>query len=155
MRLLYLTAGAANMYCGSCLRDNALAAELMRRGHDVLLVPVYTPTLTDERNVSREKVFFGGISVYLQQHSAVFRKTPWVVDRLWDSISALKLASRRSIHVAPASLGALTISMLKGERGNQGKELDKMLYWMREQAPPDLVTLPNSLLISFAGPVKR
>ena len=53
MRILSLTAGAAGMYCGSCLRDNALAAELMARGHDVLLLPVYTPTRTDEENVSR------------------------------------------------------------------------------------------------------
>ena len=37
MRLLYLTAGAAEMYCGSCLRDNALAAALLARGHDVVL----------------------------------------------------------------------------------------------------------------------
>jgi hypothetical protein len=36
------------MYCGSCLRDNALARELLARRHDVLLLPVYTPTLTDE-----------------------------------------------------------------------------------------------------------
>ena len=63
MKILSITAGAAQMYCGSCLRDNALAAELMRRGHDVILLPLYTPTLTDETNVSREKVFFGGNSV--------------------------------------------------------------------------------------------
>ena len=44
--------------------------------HDVLLTPVYTPTLTDERNVSREQVFFGGISVFLEQHSSIFRHTP-------------------------------------------------------------------------------
>ncbi len=31
------------MYCGSCLRDNTLATELMARGHDVSLLPVYTP----------------------------------------------------------------------------------------------------------------
>ena len=29
MKILSLTAGAAGMYCGSCLRDNALAAELV------------------------------------------------------------------------------------------------------------------------------
>ena len=46
------------MYCGSCLRDNALAAELIARGHDVTLLPVYTPTRTDEPNVSEEKVCF-------------------------------------------------------------------------------------------------
>jgi hypothetical protein len=51
------------------MRDNALAAELIRQGHDVTLLPFYTPTLTDEENVSRqERVFFGGISVYLEQH---------------------------------------------------------------------------------------
>jgi hypothetical protein len=32
MKILYLTAGAANMYCGSCLRDNALATELIAEG---------------------------------------------------------------------------------------------------------------------------
>ena len=73
MKILSITAGAAGMYCGSCLRDNALAAELMARGHDVILLPLYTPTLTDEPNVSQSKVFFGGISVYLQQHLAVFQ----------------------------------------------------------------------------------
>src|SRR6266436_6487949 len=111
MKILYLTGGAGQMYCGSCLRDNALAAELISRGHDVTLVPIYTPTLTDEPNVSQEKVFFGGISIYLQQHVGLFRKTPWVLDRLWDSRAALKLASRRSIPVNPRLLGELTISM--------------------------------------------
>ena len=40
MRILQITAGAAGMYCGSCLMDNALAAELRARGEDVLLLPV-------------------------------------------------------------------------------------------------------------------
>ena len=39
MKILAFTAGAARMYCGSCLRDNALAAELKRQGHDVILMP--------------------------------------------------------------------------------------------------------------------
>ncbi len=70
MKILSITAGAANMYCGSCLRDNALAAELLRRGHDVTLMPVYTPTVTDETNVSSSNpVLFGGISVYLNSTS--------------------------------------------------------------------------------------
>ena len=70
MKILSITAGAAGMYCGSCFRDNGLAIELMARGHDVTLLPVYTPTRTDEPNVSRHRVLFGGISVYLQQHAA-------------------------------------------------------------------------------------
>jgi hypothetical protein len=31
MRIVYLTAGAAGMYCGSCLHDNALAKALIAR----------------------------------------------------------------------------------------------------------------------------
>jgi glycosyltransferase involved in cell wall biosynthesis len=155
MRIVHITAGAASMYCGSCLRDNALAAELLSRGHDVILVPIYTPTLTDEDNVSQDRVFFGGISVYLEQHSALFRHTPWLLDKLWDSSLALKLAARRSIPVNPRLLGELTVSMLKGEEGFQRKELLKLISWLKSEPPPDLVTLPNALLISLAGPIRK
>jgi len=155
MKILYFTAGAAGMYCGSCFRDNALASELMSRGHNVMLVPLYTPTLTDEKNVSQEKVFFGGISVYLQQHAGVFRKTPWLLDKLWDSRLALKLAARRSIAVSPKALGELTVSMLKGEDGHQRKELDKLIHWLQTEPAPDIVNLSNSLLIGLAEPIKR
>jgi glycosyltransferase involved in cell wall biosynthesis len=154
MKILYITAGAANMYCGSCLRDNALAAELIARGHDVTLVPIYTPTLTDEPNVSSDHVFFGGISVYLQQHLSLFRKTPRLFDRLWDSAWALKMASRRSIPTSPKLLGELTVSMLKGEDGNQRKELGKMLDWLKGEEPPDIISLPYTLLIGLAKPIR-
>jgi glycosyltransferase involved in cell wall biosynthesis len=155
MKVLYITAGAGGMYCGSCLRDNALAAELIANRHDVRLVPLYTPTLTDEPNVSQEKVFFGGISVYLQQHVALFRKTPWLLDRLWDSRLALKMASRRSIAVDPRMLGELTISVLKGEEGNQRKELLKLIHWLRSETAPDVIDMQNSLFIGLARPIKE
>ena len=155
MKILAFTAGAARMYCGSCIRDNALAAELKRQGHDVVLLPIYTPTLTDEPNVSDEHVFFGGISVYLQQHSALFRKTPWLVDRLWDSKWALKLAAKSSIPVDARLLGEMTVSMLRGEDGMQAKEIAKLTTWLSHEAPPDLVTLPNSLLIGLARPIRE
>ncbi len=142
------------MYCGSCFRDNALAAELIARGHDVMLLPVYTPTLTDEANVSSEKVFFGGISVYLQQHLKFFRKTPRFLDRLWDSPVMLRLASRRSIPTDPKFLGEMTVSMLKGENGFQRKELEKMIDWLKSEPAPDIINLPYTLLISLAGPLK-
>src|SRR6185503_19458474 len=115
VRLLVVTAGAGGMYCGSCLRDNTLATELLARGHDVILLPVYTPTRTDEPNVSNNKVFFGGISVYLEQYVPMFRHTPRWLDGLWDSKAMLKLASKRSLSVRPKMLGKLTVSMLKGE----------------------------------------
>jgi len=79
-------------------RDNALAAELISRGHDVILLPVYTPTRTDEAKRSAMKKFsLAAFSVYLEQYVPLFRKTPGWLDQLWDSKLMLKLASRRSI----------------------------------------------------------
>jgi glycosyltransferase involved in cell wall biosynthesis len=155
MNILSLTAGAASMYCGSCLRDNALAAELIGRGHDVTLLPVYTPTLTDEPNVSKGRVFFGGISVYLQQHVPLFRWTPAFLDKLWDSGSIINLFAKRSIKVDAGVLGELTVSMLKGEHGHQRKELDKMIAWLRTQPAPDVINLPFTLLIGLARPLRE
>ena len=155
MRILSFTGGAGAMYCGSCLRDNALAAELLRRGHDVVLTPVYTPTRTDERNVSYRHVFFGGISVYLEQHAPLFRYTPRILDRLWDSSWALRLATKRQIPVNPRSLGELTVSMLRGERGFQRKEIGKLLDWLRREPRFDVVNLPYALLIGLAEPLRR
>src|SRR5688572_5932113 len=155
MRILTFTGGAGSMFCGSCLRDNALAAELLRRGHDVLLSPVYTPTRTDEKNVSADHVFFGGISVYLEQHSALFRHTPRFVDKLWDSSWALKMATKRQIKVDAKSLGEMTVSMLRGERGYQAKEIEKLLEWLRTEPKFDVINLPYSLLLGLVAPIKR
>jgi len=155
MKILYLTGGAGQMYCGSCLRDNALATELISRGHDVTLLPVYTPTLTDEANVSHEKVFFGGISVYLEQYLSIFRSSPKWLDRLWDSKAMLNLASRRSISTSPKMLGEMTVSMLKGEDGFQHKEITKLLDWLKTEDSPDIVSLPYSLLLGLAKPIKE
>jgi glycosyltransferase involved in cell wall biosynthesis len=155
MRLLHITAGAGGMYCGSCLRDNALAAELLARRHEVLLLPVYTPTLTDETNVSDGHVFFGGISVYLEQHVPLLRNSPAILDRLWDAASVIKAATGRGLSVDPDQLGALTVSTLKGEEGFQAKEFRKLLGYLDGLPPFDLVVLPNSLLISMAPALKR
>ena len=156
MKILSITAGAANMYCGSCLRDNALAAELLRRGHDVTLMPFYTPTLTDEVNVSSgNQVLFGGISVYLAQHVPLSANTPRLLDRLWDAAPVIKALAGRSMKTDPRMLGEMTVSMLKGEHGHQKKEFDKLVEWLKDEPPPDIVNLPNSLLIAMAGPIRR
>jgi glycosyltransferase involved in cell wall biosynthesis len=154
MKILSITAGAAGMYCGSCSRDNALAVELMARGHDVTLMPLYTPTNPDEPNVSRDRVLFGGISIYLQQHIALFRKTPRFFDRLLDSPGVIRAFAARSISTDPRVLGDLTVSILEGDRGVLRKEFDKLLEWTAEEPVPDIVNLPNSLLIGLARPLR-
>jgi glycosyltransferase involved in cell wall biosynthesis len=153
MRILSITAGAGGMYCGSCLRDNAMAAELIKRGHEVTLVPLYTPLLTDEPNVTRPQVLFGGISVYLQQCSAFFQRTPRLVDRLLDSPRVIKAFADRSVSTDPRLLGGLTVSMLEGENGILRKEFDKLLEWTRDEPTPDVIHLTNSMLIALAQPL--
>jgi glycosyltransferase involved in cell wall biosynthesis len=154
LKILSITAGAAGMYCGSCFRDNALAAELIAQGHDVTLVPVYTPTRTDEPNVSQRRVLFGGISVYLQQHSALFRSTPRLLDRLWDSPRIISALAGRAASTDARLLGSLTVSMLQGNDGVLRKEFDKLVEWVRDEPRPDVINLPNSLLIGMARPLR-
>ena len=142
------------MYCGSCFRDNAMAAELLRRGHDVTLLPVYTPTRTDEDNVSdTRRVLFGGISVYLQQRFGVFRWLPRAFDRLFDSPGLIRALSGRSVSTDPTLLGGLMVSMLQGERGLLRREFEKLAEWIRREPLPDVINLPNSLLIAMARPL--
>jgi glycosyltransferase involved in cell wall biosynthesis len=150
MRIAYITAGAAGMYCGSCLHDNTLAAALIDLGEEVVLVPTYTPLRTDEQDVSIDRVFFGGINVYLQQKSAIFRHTPWWLDRLLDHPALLESLSRRAGSVDPKQLGALTISMLCGEQGKQRKELEKLVHWLIQEVKPEIVHLSNSMQIGMA-----
>jgi glycosyltransferase involved in cell wall biosynthesis len=153
MRILSVTAGAASMYCGSCLRDNALAAQLIARGHDVTLIPLYTPLRTDEANVTRPDVLFGGISIYLQHQSALFRRLPRFVDRLLDSPWLIRAFADRSVSTDPKLLGGLTISMLDGASGVLRKEFDKLVDWVKDEPRPDVVTITNSMLIGLARPL--
>jgi len=154
MKIVCLAAGAGGMYCGACLQANTLAGALRRAGQDVLLVPVYTPIRTDEESQSTDRIAFGGINVYLQQRWALFRRTPWLVDRLLDHPALLRRLGRRSATVEPVGLGELCVSVLRGEEGRQGKELEKTLRWL-EEIRPELVHLSTALLAGVARQIVR
>ena len=81
-KIAYITAGAAGMYCGSCMHDNTLASALTRLGVDVQLIPTYTPIRTDEEDVSIDQVFYGGINVFLEQQVPGYRFLPGFVRSL-------------------------------------------------------------------------
>ena len=95
MTIVQLTPGAGAMYCGNCFRDNALVAGLRRAGHDVTMLPLYLPLTLDEADQSADTpIFFGGISVYLEQKSALFRSArPWAVRSLAYSFIAARSSS--------------------------------------------------------------
>lgn len=146
MKIAYLTAGAGGMFCGSCMHDNTLAAALIAQGHDVLLIPTYMPIRTDEDDVSQGRVFFGGINVFLQQKSSLFRRTPWFFDRLFDWPRLLRWVSRFAVNTQAEDLGDLTLSMLRGEHGHQRKEIEKLVAWLKDDVQPDIIVLTNVLL---------
>lgn len=147
MRIAYLTAGAAGMYCGSCMHDNALARELSRHDAECLLLPVYTPIRTDELDVSRGgQVFFGGINVYLQQKWPLLGKLPGPLLRLLDAPWLLRLATKRAGGTQASLLGDLTVSMLRGLQGHQASEVKRLVAWLRDEFRPDVIVLTNLLI---------
>ena len=128
------------------MHDNTLVAELIAQGHDALLIPTYTPIRTDEADVSQRRVFFGGINVYLQQKSALFRHTPWFFDRLLDFPRLLRWVSRFAVKTQAELLGELSLSMLRGEHGHQRKEIAKLTRFLANDVHPEIITFTNVLL---------
>jgi glycosyltransferase involved in cell wall biosynthesis len=155
MRIAYITAGAAGSFCGSCMRDNTLAAALHRRGHDALLIPLYTPIRLDEPDFSEKRVFFGALNVYLQEKLSLFRRTPWFLDRLLDAPGLLRWVGRFAGKTKASELGDLTLSMLRGEHGHQKKEFEKLIGWLKSELKPDLIVLTNVLLSGLIPPLKE
>ena len=143
------------MYCGGCLRDNALVAALRKLGHEVLMVPLYLPLTLDEEDQSAgTPLFFGGISVYLEQKSPLFRGAPGWLHDLFASPRLLKWAAGKAAKTRAADLGELTLSMLRGELGNQARELETLITWLKTQPKPDVVCLSNALLIGMVRCLK-
>lgn len=150
MKIAILAAGAAGMYCGSCLRDNTLASALLRAGQKVTLIPLFTPLRTDTADVSIHQVFYGGVNVYLQHATRFFRKTPRLVDWLLDSKWLLNIAARFGATSKPADLGSLTLSILRGEDGPALKELRRLMEFLITHVKPEVVCLPNLMFIGVA-----
>jgi glycosyltransferase involved in cell wall biosynthesis len=150
MNLVQITPGAGGMYCGNCLRDNALVAELRRQGHQALIVPLYLPMRLDEDDQSAgTPIFYSGFNVYLDQKLPAFRHAPRWLHRLLQSPALLRLASGRAARTRPADVGDLTVSMLRGEAGNQARELEDLSRWLQHHAEPQVICLSNALLIGL------
>jgi glycosyltransferase involved in cell wall biosynthesis len=150
MRIVFIAAGAGGSYCGACSHDAALIRGLTARGHEVDLIPLYTPLLTDRKLPDAPKVFFGGLNVYLQQRWGVFRHTPALIDDLFDSRWLLGFMSKFAIETRPEDLGEMTVSVLAGRAGRQQKELAKLIRHLKSVPRFDVVHLTNSLLAGLA-----
>jgi glycosyltransferase involved in cell wall biosynthesis len=155
MKLVQITPGAGGMYCGNCLRDNALVAELRRLGHDVIMLPLYLPLTLDEADQSAGMpVFFGGVNVYLDQVFPLFRKAPHWLRNCLSSPRMLRWAGRRAAKTRAEDVGELALSMLRGEEGNQQRDLEELLDWLKSHGSPDVVILSNALLLGLVRRLK-
>jgi glycosyltransferase involved in cell wall biosynthesis len=157
VNVIQITPGAGGMYCGNCLRDNTLVSALRQLGHAALMVPLYLPLTLDETDLSAgTPVFFGGVNVYLDQQWPWFRRAPAWLRRLLDSPTLLRWAAGRAAKTRASEVGALTVSMLQGEHGNQTRELDELVAWLRSLAPPpEIVCLSNALLAGLTRTLKH
>ncbi|MCA9119579.1 MAG: glycosyltransferase family 4 protein [Planctomycetaceae bacterium] len=154
-KIAYVTAGAAGMYCGSCMHDNTLARALTKQGVDVQLIPTYTPIRTDEEDVSIDQVFFGGINVFLEQQIPGYRFLPGFVRSLLDRPSLIRWATKGAASTSAKSLGALTVSMLRGDHGYQAAEVTKICDWISKTVHPDLVNFSNIMIAGCVPHLKR
>lgn len=141
------------MFCGSCLRDNRLAAGLIAEGKDVSLWPMYTPIMTDETVVGATEVHFGGLGVYLEQVIPFFRRHLGPIDRILRSNALLRLVGKFSSSTKPESLGPLTVSILEGPDGHQRKELEDLVRDLKTLSP-DIINLPNLMFVGLARTLK-
>src|SRR5688572_1470492 len=155
LKIAYLTAGAAGMICGSCLHDNTLARALLELGHDVQLVPLYTPIRTDEQDVTLDRVYFGGINMYLQQKLPLFRSLPKWLDRWLDQPWLIDWASGRSVKIDPKQVADLTLSILRGREGFQRKEVERLVDWLSADVQPDVIVFSNILTAGCVPEIKR
>src|SRR5437870_4109292 len=155
LEIAYLTAGAAGMICGSCLHDNTLARALIALGHDVQLIPLYTPIRTDEEDVSADRIFYGGINMYLQQKMPLFRWLPKWLDRWLDQPWLINWASGRSIQTEPRDVADLALSILRGAEGFQKKEVERLAEWLTGELKPDVIVFSNVLTAGCVPEIKR
>lgn len=157
MKIIYIASGAANMFCGSCMHDNALAAGMKAAGEDVSLFPLYTPMRLDEESVGERQIFYGGIKAYLMQKypRPFFGRD--LLFRVAGSQAILRLMPRFDIGSAvdPVANAELTISMLKGEDGNQRELLQELVGWIKSTYEPDVIHVTNALLIGVVREFKR
>ena len=154
MKVVLLTAGAAGMYCGSCMHDNALARALREQDVDCVLQPVYTPIRTDADSIADQQVFFGGIHIYLLQQMPWLQKLPRFMRGVLDWPPLIRLATRKAGATDASKLGQLSVSMLQGSDGNQKEEVERFVQWLKTDMKPDAIVLSN-LLIGGAIPSIR
>jgi glycosyltransferase involved in cell wall biosynthesis len=157
MKIVHIVPGSGGtFYCQNCLRDSALVAALRRAGHDVVLVPMYLPIAADGTTAAgASPVFYGAVSLYLKQNLPWLRGAPAWLERWLNAPSLLRWAAGKAGSTRATGLADMTVSMLRGEDGNQAAELTQLLTWLKAEGRPDVIHLSNALLLGLARRIRR
>ncbi|MCX6304908.1 MAG: glycosyltransferase family 4 protein [Bacteroidetes bacterium] len=157
MKIVYIVPGfGGTFYCGNCLRDGAYVNSLREMGHDAITLPMYLPlTLDGDKTDGDVPVFYGAVNIYLKQQFPLFRHMPGWMENLFDSKPLLKFAARKSGSTRAHGLEELTESMLLGQKGHQGHELDRLVDFLKNHEKPDVVHFSNALLLGMAKQIRE
>lgn len=155
MHIAIVTAGGAGMFCGSCMHDNTWARALMRQGHEVSLIPTYTPIRVDDHNESQSQVFMGGINVYLDARYRWWGKLPRFARHWLDNPTVIRWLTSRAVSNDARQLGELAVSMLLGEQGPHRAAIEELDRYISEHLHPDVVIFSNALLSGAVGLLKE
>ncbi|MCZ6836463.1 MAG: glycosyltransferase family 1 protein, partial [Planctomycetota bacterium] len=156
---MMLTPGTGHFYCGNCLRDNTLAHALMKQGHEVTMIPLYLPihSESDQEPTTpphTDEVFMGGINFYLQHKLPWLGKLPRGMKKWLDAPGLLRWSSRQGDMTDAHKHADLTLAMLRSEEEAAQQEIRRLMRWMKEHDPPDVISLCNVLLTGLARVIK-
>lgn len=156
MKIVNIVPGfGGTFYCGNCLRDSGYTKSLIKLGHDAMMLPIYLP-LTFEHGVEEDEnpIFYGAVNIYLKQNFKIFRNMPGWMERLFNSSRILRYAAKKAGSTRTEGLEEMTISMLMGNEGNQKKELQELIDFLKNHEKPDIVHLSNALLLGLAKEIR-
>jgi glycosyltransferase involved in cell wall biosynthesis len=126
----------------------------MELGLEVSLIPTYTPIRVDETNQSQSQVLLGGVNLYLDHASPIWRRIPRALTRWLDRPWAINLATSFGMSSDAERLGPLTVSMLQGSRGPHRRQVEEFAEFFGGALQPDVVCLSNILLGGVLEPLK-
>lgn len=156
MRIVQLTAGTGNLWCGTCIRDNTLVHALRTLDHQVRMVPLYLPLKTEAPDASREEpVLLGGIATFLADRLPLGQFLPGPLDRLLASRRVLRRVAKRAGMTRPEDLGSTTVATLRGAEGPMGRLVARLANALDTAPRPDVVVLSNALLVGLARPIAQ
>jgi glycosyltransferase involved in cell wall biosynthesis len=157
MKIAYIIPGSGNtFYCENCMRDLDIVRAMRALGHEVIIVPMYLPLFSEYGEMDGTlPVFYGAVNVYLKYKVPLLRRAPEWITRIFDASPLLNAAAKRAGSTRAATLGDMTLSLLRGEDGEHAGELKRMVHRLKHDVRPDIVHLSNALLLGLVGYTKK